>query len=152
MLLPPLNHKGFPLMVKNLKNSPIVVFQSSRLPLWCPERNAKQFSSLQSTVSEKIENNRQKCQFFSKMPIFGAFWAVVLDFFRNDTLLKAKVFFVAFRALRRSFWAIKNNYQTIFQIFHPKGGPLWFRGGKILPTPLNMVEIVKQKQFWNQCD
>ena len=75
-----------------------------------------------------------------------------LGFFRNGTLQRGGVFCVAFSLSKPLFRAIKINNLTFFLIFHPKGGPFWCRGGKILPTWLKIVEILKLKQFWNQCD
>ena len=51
----------------------------------------------------------------------------------NRSLLRAGVFCVALSASRRFFWAIKNCFQTIFQIFHHKaiwGGQKVTRHGK----------------------
>ena len=76
---------------------------------------------------------------------FWQFLPVFPDFFINVTLQRPEVFCVAFSASKPLFWAIKINNPTIFLIFHPKGG-------EILPTWLKIVEILKLKQFWNQCD
>ena len=81
---------------------------------------------------------------------FWPFWPVFLDFFINGTLQRAEVFSVAFSASKPFVWAIKINNTTFFLILHPKGGPFWFRGGKILPSPKIIGLERKQKRFWNR--
>ena len=97
-------------MVKNLKNSPIVDFDSSKEPSWCTECNAK---NLCSKKSRKI--------------------AKIAYFFRNALLcrflLRAEVVFVAFCESKRFFWAIKIHHRTIFLILHHKGGLFLIFGG-----------------------
>ena len=139
--------------MKNRKKCRIVDFDSSKEGFWCTDCNAKNLSSLQSTVHEKIKKNRPKWSTnFKMVKNYHCCQAFLVFFFRNGTFQRAGVFCVAFSASIPLFWAIKINNPTIFLIFHPKGGPYWFWGGKILPTWLKIVEILKLKQFWNQCD
>ena len=133
-------------MVKNQKNCLIVDVDSSKWPSWCTECNAKNHSSVQSTIFEK---NKIWCPKLAKIAFLVKkvqFLAVFLDFFKNGTVHRAVVFCVAFSASRRSFWAIKINNRTIFPIFHHKGGPFWFRGGQ----KLHNVEKMVEKKFWKK--
>ena len=50
-----------------------VDFDSPKKESWCTECNAKNLSSLQSTVSEKIKKNCQKYPFFQNIVFFGSF-------------------------------------------------------------------------------
>ena len=52
-------------------------------------------------------------------------------FFRNQTLLGAVVFCVAFSASRRFFWAIKNCFWATFHIFIIRGDPCELGGQKV---------------------
>ena len=75
-------------MGKNCENRLIVDFDSSKEASSCTECNAKNLSSLQSTVFEKIKKNCLKLAFLKK----GAILPVFLDFIRNGILQRAKVF------------------------------------------------------------
>ena len=132
-------------MVENMKNSWNINFDSSKEGFWCTECNAKNLSSLQSTVYEKIKKTCPKRVKMVKNDCFSRFF---LFFFRNGTLQRAEVFCAAFSASKPFIWAIKINNPTIFHIFHPKGGPFWFRGVKILPTPEVEGLERKEKQFY----
>ena len=136
--------QGSPLMVKNLKNGPISNFDSSKEPSWCTESNAKNLSSLWSTVSEKKRKNPPIMTIFGDFGQKLIFFEVFLKNFRNSTLQRDEVFCIDFSASRRFLWATKNHYLTIFPIFHHKGGPLWFRGGKNLRQPINVVKKLKE--------
>ena len=112
--------------------------------------NATQKTSALSKVSflKKSRKTLKKCCFWPKLqkrPIF-------LYFFQDRTLQRPEVFCVAFSASGRFFWAIKIHYRTIFPFFYPQGGPLLFRGGQNVTSPLKMVETEKIKLFWNQHD
>ena len=73
-LLTHLNHKGPPLWWKIWIFSPKAVFDSSKEASWCTECNAKDPSSLKSTIPEKIKKNCQKYPFFwVKNAIIGGF-------------------------------------------------------------------------------
>ena len=87
----------------------------------------------------KMVKNYRFCQFF-----------LLFNFLRSGTLQRARVFCVAFSATKPFFWAIKINNPTFFLIFHPKGGPFWFRGGNILPSPEIIGLDGKQKRFLNR--
>ena len=126
---PPPKSKGSPLRVKNKKNCWIVDFDSSKEGFWCTECNAKNLSSLQCTVCEKIKKNWPKWSTIVQMVKKLPFLPVFLAFLRNVTFQRAGVFCVVFTASKPFFWAIKIHNPTTFLIFHPKGGPLWFRGG-----------------------
>ena len=89
--------------VKNMKNCRIVDYDSSNEGFWCTECNAKNLSSLQSTVHEKIKINRPKWYKMVKMVKNYRFCPI---FFRNGTLQRAGIFCVAFTASKRFLWAI----------------------------------------------
>ena len=98
--------------------------------------------------SWKKQEKPAKTVIFYHFDHFWPFWPGFLDFFINGALQRAEVFGVAFRASKPFIWAIKINNPTIFHIFHPKGGPFWFRGVKILPTPEVEGLERKEKQFY----
>ena len=148
---PPLNQKGPPLGWKIWKivGLLILIAQNKGLMHWMQRKNP-QFSAKYHFW--KNQEKPGKNGHFWPIWQFLTILASLSSFFMNGTLQRGGVFCVAFSLSKPLFRAIKINNLTFFLIFHPKGGPFWFRGDKILPTWLTMVEIWKLKQFWNQCD
>ena len=133
-------------MVKNQKNCPMVVFDSSKWPSGCTERNAKNLSSLWNTISEKIQNNRQKWPKIAKLCNFGGYSV----FFQKWYLTKRQGFLRCVQCIKTFILSYqKQLFEKIYN-FHYKGGPLWFRMVKKLTTPLKLVKNWKQKHFWDQ--
>ena len=59
-------------MAKN-ENHASGMFDSSNEKFWCTDHNAKNLSSMQSPISEKIKKTHKKMDIFEKMVIFGGF-------------------------------------------------------------------------------
>ena len=75
--------------------------------------NVTQKTSLQSSVSEQIKNNRQKFPFFSlKNTHFLGILPFYLDFFRNVTSQSAEVF--ALRSVRQTLLLSHPKQQSEF--------------------------------------
>ena len=89
-----------PLLMKNIKKFPKVVFDISKEASCCTEYNAQILSSFQSTVSEKIKKNLIKIPIFNqngqKMVNLGG---VFLIFSENIPYKNLGFFCVAFSAL-----------------------------------------------------
>ena len=67
-------------MAKN-ENHASGLFDSLNEAFWCTDNNAKNLSSLQSPISEKIKKNHKKSARLKKW----SFLAVFPDFFNNGT-------------------------------------------------------------------
>ena len=74
-----------PIIMTNGKIVKKVYFDSSKEASWCTERNARNPSSLQSMVSEKIMKNLQKLPFLIRIAQKGNFWRFFLIF--SETVL-----------------------------------------------------------------
>ena len=120
------------LSVKNMKNCQIVDFDSSNEGFWCTECNAKNLSSLQSTVPKKTRKPAKTVNFghFDHFWPLSQFWPGFLDCFINSTLQRVKVFCVAFSAPKPFIWAIKINNPTFFIFFTLRGDPFDLGGLK----------------------
>ena len=101
-----------------MKNCPNVVFDSSKEASWCTECKSKNPSSLQSMVSEKKSRKSSKNTHFNQN-------SQNLQFFKGFSWFDQKPYSVMCWGLLhciqwsgRFFWAIKNSFWTIFQIFH----------------------------------
>ena len=75
-------------MAKN-ENHPRVSFDGLNEVFWCTDYNAKNHSSLQSQIFEKIKKNLKKIAFLKKK---WYFFVVFTIFFRNGTLQRAEGF------------------------------------------------------------
>ena len=115
-----------PLMMKNLKkNCPKAMFDSSKEASWCTECNAK------------------KTQLFTKYGFWKKSRKNFSRFFQKLYSEKSWVFCVAFSASERFFWAIKNSFWKICQIFPHKD----FGGYKIYGNPKTGSKIKKKNCF-----
>ena len=103
-------------------------------------------SSLQSTISEKTRKTGKNGNFLP-FDHFWPFWPVFLDFFIKGLCRELRFFALHSVHQNPSFELSKS---TFFLIFHPKGGPFRFRGGKILPSPEIIGLERNKKRFWNR--
>ena len=137
-------------MVKNQKNCQKAVFDSSKEASWCTERNAKNPSSWQGMVSEKIKNNLEKWSCFDQNGQKWLFLKVFFWFCGQPYFIKSWGFLRCVQCIRTLLLSYQKQLFDIFSDFHPKGGPLWFRTSQKLTTPLKMAESWKQKYFCEQ--
>ena len=121
-------------MVKFMKNCLKAVFNISKEAYGCTECNAKDPWSLQRTDIEQIRNNFQKYPILIKDTKNGNFWRLFL-IFQKQSFLKRW-------GLLRCVQCIR----TIFQSFHHKGGPFWFRGGQNCRQGEDRVKKKKKKK------
>ena len=149
-ILPPLIQKGPPLGWKIKKNVWLLILIAQKKGFDALNATQKTLALCKVPFLKKKQEKLAKTVIFDHFDHFWPFWPVFLDFFINGTFQRADVFRVALSASKPFFGAIKINNPTIFLIFHPKGGPFWFRGGKILPSPEIIGLEIKQKRFWNR--
>ena len=129
--------------MKNLKNCPKIVFDSSKEASWCTEPNAKK-----NSFPNKVWFLKKSWINLLKLPFLAQTAKIVIlaffpNYFRNRTMLGYEVFCVAFSASTRFFWAIKNSFWTIFQIFHHK--VIWGGGPKV-----TRQEKKVEQNFWKK--
>ena len=121
-------------MVKNLKNCQIVDLDSSKKVLGCSEWNAKNTSSLQSTISEK---KWQKLQLLKNYFFFAVFFWIF-----PETVLYRELRFFALHSVHQNL-SFEVSKSAIRQFF-------WFfiiRTSQKLMTPIKMAENQKQRYF-----
>ena len=117
------------LTMKNQKNHPKAVSDSSKEAFWCTQRNKK-------TALKKVWFLKNQEILVSN----GDFWRLYLIFFTVHCTLY----------IVKSWWYLQCVWRirTIFQIFCHKGGSYDFWGLKIYRQCLARSKIEKQKQFW----
>ena len=127
-ILPPLNQKGPHLGWKIRKVVWLLILIAQKKGLGA--LNATQKTSALCKVpfmkkSRKTVQNGQKLSTWSKMTVFCPFFLIF-----SEMVLCRELGFFAFYSVHQThnFELSKSTIQQLFQIFHLKGGPFWFRG------------------------
>ena len=134
-------------MVKNLKNCRIVDLDSSKEGFSCTECNAKNLSSLQSTISEKIKKNRPKWSKMVKMVKIDHFCRSFLIF--SETVLCRELRFLALHSVHQnpSFELSKSTIRQFFRFFTIRGDPCDLGGVKFYRHSFARSKIENKNSF-----
>ena len=134
-------------MVKNLKNCRIVDLDSSKEGFWCTECNARNLSSLQSTVSEKIKKDRQKWSILTILTIFDHFGRFFLIF--SEMVLCRELRFFALHSVQEnpSFELSKSTIRQFFRFFTIRGDPCDLGGVKFYRHSFARSKIENKNSF-----